>query len=92
MLNYVEGRGTGFTKNLADIASDPNEQMINIEIPLSDGTNPDTVFSKMITDSLVPFGLDETLMQGVKGALGGAKDGATVGYNLATMLCNFLGL
>ncbi|MBR1485671.1 MAG: hypothetical protein IJ597_00255 [Synergistaceae bacterium] len=49
-------------------------------------------FMGMITDYLVPFGLDQTLIQGVKGVAEGAKDGATVGYNLANMLCNFLGL
>ena len=92
LLNYANGRAYDFTKNLADTNLDPDEQMKNIEIPLSEGTNPDAVFSKMITDSLVPFGLDETLIQGVEGAFGGAKDGAKVGYNLATMLCNFLGL
>lgn len=46
----------------------------------------------LVTDVATPFGLDQTILQGVKGAFDGAKDGATVGNNIATMLCNFLGL
>ena len=46
----------------------------------------------LVTDVAAPFGLDQTILQGVKGAFDGAKDGATVGNNIATMLCNFLGL
>lgn len=44
----------------------------------------------LVTDVATP--LDQTILQGVKGAFDGAKDGATVGRNIATMLCNFLGL
>ena len=46
----------------------------------------------LVTEVAAPFGLDKTILKGVEGAFNGAKDGATVGYNIATMLCNVLGL
>ena len=46
----------------------------------------------LVTEVAAPFGLDKTILKGVEGAFNGAQDGAAAGYNIATMLCNVLGL
>ncbi|MBQ7578037.1 MAG: hypothetical protein IJT21_07230 [Synergistaceae bacterium] len=46
----------------------------------------------LVTEAAAPLGLDQTILQGVQGALSGAKDGATAGYDIANVLCSLLGL
>ena len=46
----------------------------------------------LVTDAAAPFGLDQTILQGVQGAVSGAKDGAEAGYNIANVLCSLLRL
>lgn len=49
-------------------------------------------YHKILTDAAVPFGLDQTLIQGVKGVLEGQQTGAEIGKQIANDLCNKLGL
>ena len=48
--------------------------------------------SGIITETITPFGLDQTILQGVDGLKNGAAKGGDVGYNIANAITNFLGL
>lgn len=87
-LNIVNSKSSDILEHVSD------EQKIieDIYLPSSYGEDTNQAVLKMFSDSLVPFGLDETLIQGVQGIAEGAKAGGETGNIFANVICNFLGL
>ena len=87
-LNIVNSKSSDILEHISD------EQKIieDIYLPSSLGEDTNQAVLKMFTDSLVPFGLDETLLQGIQGIGEGAKVGRDAGNIFANAICNFLGL
>lgn len=92
LLSFTTGRATKVTEHILEVASDSDAQINELYYPSSSGEDADKLLLKMVTDTLVPFGLDETLIQGVKGVGEGAKTGGDTGYSIASGICDFLGL
>ena len=49
-------------------------------------------FIGMIGDSLIPFGLDQTVIQGLNGITSGAQAGADFGSKISNVICSLIGL
>lgn len=78
-LTVLQDKVINFANDVMD-----NNKMIEAEY------NGDDLV-KILGEAFVPFGLDETLKQGLGGIAGGASEGAKAGYDLADNIFNFLG-
>lgn len=98
-LSSVTGKVAAVGDKIGDISTIADSANISIESaqnlvardPEAFKANLDEVVG-LVTDAATPFGLDQTILQGVQGAVSGAKDGAEAGYDIANVLCSLLGL
>ena len=92
LLKLVTSKQEELSGKFSEILTDSDAAEEEIYFSASEGEGADEVLTKLITETVVPFGLDETLIQGVQGIGEGAKTGGEVGNTLGDMICNFLGL
>ena len=92
LLKIVTSKQEELTDKFTEIVTDDNTAAEEVYIPAGEGTEADELLLKMVTETVVPFGLDETLIQGVQGIGEGVKTGGEFGNNFGDVICNFLGL